>query len=113
MECYGLNQGYTQLGLGVFYMHDAWCPPPPPAPILKYMPGMIVEGPAFMGWFGGLFVTHKHGLKTFFDGGKALQQGHDAGYLIPHLPIPPHLLLFVHMLVSKHKVMFPILSVDI
>jgi hypothetical protein len=110
MLCYGLNQGYGQFGLALFYMHDVWMQP---MTMLKYIPGNVLEGPAFMGWWGGVLVTHKHGLKTYFDGNRAIQQGHDAGYFIPHLLTPPSMMMFIHMIFSKHKVMWPITSVDI
>jgi len=105
MLCLGLNEGYTQFGLSAFTMHEVWIPPAVPVPV----PG-IIEGPAFMGWFGGLTVTHKVGKKTNFDGNPAVQQGHDCGYLIPHIQTP-NILLPMHIAFSKHKVMFPVSTV--
>jgi hypothetical protein len=107
MRCLGLNQGYLQFGLSAFTMHDVWLPPVPP---VKYVPGLI-EGPAFMGWHPGRFLTHKVGAKTFYDGNKAVQQGHDVGYLIPHIAIPINWMMAINTLFSKHKVMMPVNSV--
>jgi len=107
MKCFGLNQGYLQFGLSLFDMHDQWVPPPIP---LKAIPGLI-EGPAFMGWAPGIYTTHKVGRKTKFDGNNAIQQGHDCGYLIPHIAIPLNVMMGINMLVSKHKVMFPVTRV--
>jgi hypothetical protein len=107
MICFGLNQGYLQFGLSLFDMHDQWLLPPVPA---KAIPGLI-EGPAFMGWAPGTYTTHKVGRKTKFDGNNAVQQGHDCGYLIPHFAIPMNVMVAINMLVSKHKVMFPVTKV--
>jgi hypothetical protein len=107
MFCYGLNQGYLQFGISVFNMHDQWVPPPVP---LKAVPGLI-EGPAFMGWHPGRVLTHKVGRKTHFDGNRAVQHGHDVGYLIPHLALPLNVMMGINMLVSKHKVMFPVTKI--
>jgi hypothetical protein len=107
MRCYGLNQGWQQIGVGTFFTHDIW--PAPSAPIEKFMPGMF-EGPAPMGWIGGRYVSHKVGTTTYFDGNPAVQQGHDAGYFVLHSP--QTLLMWpIHTSFSKHKVMFPITSV--
>jgi len=99
----GLNRCWSQFGVSVFTMHDQWIPPPLPLP---YVPG-IFEGPAFMGWPPGT-LSHKAGKKTYFDGGNAIQQGHDVGYLIPHIAAPINVMMGINMLVSKHKVMFPV-----
>jgi len=107
MICFGLNQGYLQFGLSLFDMHDQWLLPPVPA---KAIPGLI-EGPAFMGWAPGIYTTHNVGRKTKFDGNNAVQQGHDCGYLIPHFAIPMNVMVAINMLVSKHKVMFPVTKV--
>jgi len=107
MLCFGLNQGYLQFGLSAFNMHDQWVPPPIP---LKAVPGLI-EGPAFMGWHPGRPLTHKVGKKTSFDGNKAVQHGHDVGYLIPHIALPLNVMMGINMLVSKHKVMFPVTKI--
>jgi len=109
MKCFGLNQGYLQFGLSLFDMHDQWVPPPVP---VKAIPGLI-EGPAFMGWAPGIYTTHKVGRKTKFDGNNAVQQGHDCGYLIPHIAIPLNVMMGINMLVSKHKIMFPVTKVMI
>jgi len=106
MKCYGLHKGFCQFGISIGNTHDYW---QPPAPAVKFVPG-FVEGPAFMGWWGGIPLTHKVATTVRFDGGDAVQQGHDAGYLIPHIPplaAVPNLMLIVHMATSKHKVMFP------
>lgn len=109
MLCYGLSQGYGQFGISLFDMHDQWLPPPIP---LKFAPGLF-EGPAFMGWHPTRLITQKVGKKTYFDGNRAVQQGHDVGYLIPHLALPPNLMMVINTLFSKHKVMIPITKVDI
>ena len=106
MKCYGLHRGFSQFGISIFNMHDVWTPP---APVIKFVPGFM-EGPAFMGHPPGIPLTHKVSRKVHFDGGPAIQQGHDAGYLIPHIPpiaAIPNVMLLIHMAVSKHKVMFP------
>ena len=106
MLCWGLNQGYTQWVFGV-PMHDQWIPPPI---TLKYMPGLL-DGPAYMGWHPGRWFTHKVGSKTYFDGNKAVQQGHDVGYIIPHIALPVNVMMAINLLTSKHKVEFPVTSV--
>src|SRR6185369_13023795 len=106
MKCYGLHRGFSQFGISLFNMHDVWTPP---GPVVKFAPG-VMEGPAFMAHPGGWWLTHKVSKTVHFDGGPAIQQGHDAGYLIPHIPViaaVPNLMLVIHMAVSKHKVMFP------
>jgi hypothetical protein len=108
MKCYGLNQGYTQFGISLFDMHDQWLPPPPMP--LKFAPGLF-EGPAFMGWHPTRAVTHKVGKKTFYDGNNAIQQGHDVGYLVLHLAMPPNVMMAINTVLSKHKVMIPITRV--
>jgi len=105
IPCYGLHEGYDQLVLSAYTQHDVCVPPPVKVPCVPH----IIE-PATMGWFGGMVVTHKVGKKTYFDGKPAVQQGHDCGYLIPHFG-PPNALLAVHILFSKHKVMFPVSKV--
>ncbi|HEY0134346.1 MAG TPA: hypothetical protein VGB85_09710 [Nannocystis sp.] len=107
MRCLGLNQGYLQFGLSAFTMHDQWLPPPI---ALKYIPGLI-EGPAFMGWHPGRYLTHKVGKTTYFDGNCAVQQGHDVGYLIPHFAIPLNVMCLINTAFSKHKIMIPVMSV--
>jgi hypothetical protein len=109
MLCHGLNRGFTQFGISLFNIHDQWTPPPVP---IKFIPGLF-EGPAFMGWPGPIQTTHKFGAHTFFDGHEAIQQSHDVGYLIPHLALPMNAMCGVHMLISKHKIMMPISSVEI
>jgi len=105
VPCYGLHQAMDQLALGTIPTHDICVPPPVKVPCVPH----ILE-PGTIGWPGGYFITHKVGDKTFFDGSKAVQQGHDCGYLIPHIG-PPNVLLAVHILFSKHKVMFPVSKV--
>src|SRR4051812_37664626 len=104
-----LNAGFNQFGISMFNMHDQYLPPPPPAPPLPSIPGAF-EGPAFLGWPPGFFV-HKKAPKVIVDGNPGIQQGHDVGYIIPHLAIPMNALCAVHTLLSKHKVMFPVSSV--
>ena len=106
-----LNAGFCQFGISVFTMHDQFLPPPPPAPPLKCIPG-LVEGPAFMGWPPGFFI-HKKAPSVLVDGNPGIQQGHDVGYLIPHFAIPMNALCGVHTLLSKHKVMVPVNSVEL
>jgi hypothetical protein len=107
-----LNAGFTQFGIsvGVGSQHDQFLPPVPPAPVLKCMPG-IIEGPAFMGWPPGFFI-HKKAATVLVDGNPGIQQGHDVGPLIPHVAAPMNVLLAVHILFSKHKVMIPVSSVQ-
>jgi hypothetical protein len=107
-----LNAGFNQFGIsvGVGSLHDQFLPPAPPAPLLKAMPG-IIEGPAFMGWPPGFFV-HKKANTVLVDGTPGIQQGHDVGPLILHVPAPINVLMAVHMLFSKHKVMIPVSSVE-
>jgi hypothetical protein len=109
MLCYGLNRGCSQWCASLFSMHDVWIPPPV---LEKFIPGWG-EGGVPLGWPGPIQVTHKFGTRTYFDGHQAIQQSHDVGYLIPHLALPPNLLILLHSLVSKHKVMIPVSSVDI
>jgi hypothetical protein len=106
-----LNAGFCQFGISAFTMHDQFLPPPPPAAPLKCVPG-LVEGPAFMGAPPGFFL-HKKAPKVLVDGNPGIQQGHDVGYLIPHFAIPMNALCGVHMLLSKHKVMLPVSSVEL
>jgi len=107
MFCFGLHQGYGQFGVSMFTMHDQWIPPPVPA---KFVPGGF-EGPAFMGWHPGRTLTHKVGVNTYFDGCAAVQQGHDAGYLILHATLPPNWMMAINTMFSKHKIMMPVTSV--
>jgi hypothetical protein len=95
-----LSAGFMQFGLSAFTMHDAMCPPPVKVP----MPGLI-EGPAFMGWPPGI-ISHKKAFTVFADGNMAIQQGHDVGYLIPHLAVPPNAMMALNTAFSKHKVVF-------
>lgn len=107
MLCFGLHQGYGQFGVSMFTMHDQWLPPPSP---LKFVPGGF-EGPAFMGWHPGRVLTHKVGANTYFDGCAAIQQGHDAGYLILHVAMLPNWMMLINSMFSKHKIMMPVTSV--
>jgi hypothetical protein len=75
------------------------------------MPGLI-EGPATMGWPPG-FVAHKKAMKVLVDGSPGVQQGHDMGYMIPHFAIPMNAMCAVNTLFSKHKVMYPVSSVQL
>lgn len=109
MKCWGLNQGYTQFAIGIS-RHDQLLPPPPPG--LPAVWGLF-EGPAFMGAHPGRPLTHKVGRKTLFDGNRAVQQGHDVGYVIPHVAVPFNAMMAINLLTSKHKVMFPITKVVI
>jgi hypothetical protein len=107
MICWGLNRGFTQWVFGV-PCHDQWLTP---SVFVKCVPGLF-DLPVFMGWFPGRPFSHKYGRETFFDGNEAIQQGHDPGYLIPHISIPfNNFLLAVHPLTSKHKVEIPVTSV--
>jgi hypothetical protein len=93
-----LSAGFLQFGLSAFTMHDAMFPPPAKAPI----PGLI-EGPAFMGWPPGV-LSHKKAATVFVNGNMGIQQGHDVGYLIPHLAIALNAFTPVNIAFSKHKV---------
>jgi len=103
-----LNAGYCQIGISLFTAHDQYMPPPPPAPPLPAIPG-ILEGAA-LGWPVASFL-HKKAPTVLVDGNPGIQQGHDIGYGIPHYAAPPNALMAVHILLSKHKVMFPVSSV--
>lgn len=102
------NAGYKQLAVSLFTMHDQFIPPPPPVP-LPGVPG-VFEGMVHLGWPAG-FLSHKKAPTVLVDGYPGLQQGHDVGMLIPHVAAPPNSLMAVHMLLSKHKLMFPVSSV--
>jgi hypothetical protein len=108
MKAWGLNQGFSQLVIGI-PRHDQVMPPVFPAMALQ-IPGLF-DGPAYMGWHPGRLLTHKVGKKTHFDGNPAVQQGHDVGYLIFHMALPLNLMMVINPLTSKHKVMFPITKV--
>lgn len=97
-----------QLGLSAFTMHDQYIPPVPPVPPVPNVPGLI-EGAA-LGWPVAEFL-HKKAPSVLVDGNPGIQQGHDIGYGIPHVAAPLNALMAVHMLLSKHKVMFPVTSV--
>lgn len=102
---------YTQLAVSIFTMHDQFIPPPPPAPPLPAVPG-VLEGPVSLGWPPG-FLSHKKAPTVLVDGDAGIQQGHDVGMLIPHLAAPPNSLMAAHTLLSKHKIMFPVSSVQL
>jgi hypothetical protein len=107
-----LNEGWLQIGISAFTMHDQAVPPVPPLPTpLPNVPGLI-EGPAFMGWPPGM-LSHKTAHTVLSDGNPTVQQGHDIGYLIPHFAIPMNALCAVHTAVSKHKVVFPVSTVKV
>lgn len=103
-----LNAGYMQLGVSAFTAHDQYIPPVPPVPPLPAVPGLI-EGAA-LGWPVAEFL-HKKAPTVLVDGNPGIQQGHDIGYGIPHVAVPVNALMAVHILLSKHKVMFPVTSV--
>lgn len=110
IPCPILNAGWGQLVISAFTMHDAFCPPVPPAPPLKGLPGLL-EGPMPMGNPAG-FLSHKKAMTVMVDGNPGIKQGHDVGYLIPHFAIPMNANCALNMLLSKHKVMFPVSSVQ-
>jgi hypothetical protein len=103
-----LHADITNLIVSMFMMHDAFLPPMPPLPKVP-LPGLI-EGPVSLGWPPGTIV-HKKAFTVMSDGAPAVQHNHDAGYLIPHIQLPPNALSPVHMAFSKHKTMFPVSSV--
>src|SRR5262249_3104432 len=75
----------------------------------KCMPA--IDLPAPMGYPPGIKLTHKVGSRTYFDGNKAVQQGHDIGYFIIHFALPTNWLMLINSIFSKHKVEFPVTSV--
>src|SRR5215475_15678805 len=103
--CWGLNQGWTQWAFGGTF-HGQYLPPPAPD---KCMPA--IDLPAPMGYPPGIKLTHKVGSRTYFDGNKAVQQGHDIGYFIIHFALPTNWLMLINSIFSKHKVEFPVTSV--
>ncbi len=106
-----LHASGTHLAVSFVTTHDAFLPPMPPEPKRFGAPG-IMEGPASMGSGPGM-VAHKTVTTVMVDGAPAVNQGHDVGYMIPHLQAPPNALSAVHIAFSKHKVMFPISSIQI
>ncbi len=109
IPCPILNAGYGQWVISAFTMHNAACPPIPPSPTA--LPGLL-EGPMPMGNPAGT-LSHKKALTVLVDGNPGVKQGHDVGYMIPHFAIPMNALCAVNTLLSKHKVMFPISSVQL
>ncbi len=103
----GLHRGFMQLGVSAFTMHKMLIPP---APLTPPTPGLI-EIPGFMQTLS--MYQAKAGTTVFFDGGEAVQEGHDMGFLIPHFAIPMNLLCGVNTLLSKHKILVPIGKVKI
>jgi hypothetical protein len=99
-----LNAGWTQWVVSAYTRHNQLCPPVP-NPALN-VPG-FVEGPAPMGWPPG-FLSHKKASTVIVDGKPGIQQGHDVGFVIPHLAVPMNALCGVNTLLSKHKVMVPV-----
>ncbi len=102
-----LSAGYWQFGVSIYTQHDQCFPPPSPIPAV---PGLM-EGPAFMGAAPGAAIAHKKAPTVLVDGAPGVQQGHDVGYIIPHIAGPPNALMALHTLFSKHKVMLPVESV--
>jgi len=107
----GLHRGFLQLGVSAYTMHNQFVPPPPPAPPIPAVPGLI-EIPGFMQNPISQYQA-KAGTTVFFDGGPAVQEGHDMGFMIPHFAIPMNVLCGVNTLLSKHKILVPIGKVKI
>jgi hypothetical protein len=107
IPCPILNAGYGQWVLSAFTMHDAFCPPVPPAPALAG----LLEGPMPMGNPVGT-MSHKIAPTVLVDGSPGVKQGHDVGYMIPHFAIPMNAMCGLNMLLSKHKVMFPLSAIQ-
>lgn len=107
----GLHRGFRQLGVSAYTMHDQFIPPPPPAPPIPFVPGLI-EIPGFMDTPVSVW-TRKASGTVFFDGGEAVQEGHDMGFMIPHFAIPMNVLCGVHTALSKHKILVPVQKVKI
>lgn len=105
----GLHRGFLQLGVSAFTIHTQLIPPAPPTP--APIPGLI-EIPGFMQNPISQYQA-KAGTTVFFDGGPAVQEGHDMGFLIPHFAIPMNVLCGVNTLLSKHKILVPIGKVKI
>ncbi len=108
MLAFVFNAGFRQITVSAFTMHDQWLPPPPPAPPLAAIPGLIEA--ATMGWPVASFL-HKKAPTVLVDGNPGIQQGHDVGYGIPHFAIPLNAFCLLHTGLSKHKVMIPVSSV--
>jgi len=108
IPCPILNAGYTQWVVSLYTQHDAACPPVPPSP--APLPGLL-EGPWPMGNPAGT-LSHKTAMNVLVDGNPGVKQGHDVGYMIPHFAVPMNALCAVNMLLSKHKVMIPVSSVQ-
>lgn len=104
-----LHASISNLVVSAYTQHGAFMPPPPPAGPLPFVPGLI-EGPVSLGWPPG-FLMHATQMDVLVDGAPGVQQGHDAGYLIPHIQIPMNALTALHIAFSKHKVMFPVPTV--
>ena len=105
----GLHRGFMQLGVSAFTIHTQLIPPLPPTP--APIPGLI-EIPGFMQSLVPPYAA-KAGTTVFFDGGPAVQEGHDMGFLIPHFAIPMNVLCGVNTVLSKHKILVPIGKVKI
>ena len=111
IPCPILNAGWGQWVISAYTQHDAFCPPVPPAPPLKNWPGLL-EGPMPMGNPLGI-LSHKKAPTVLVDGNPGIKQGHDVGYMIPHFAIPMNAMCALNMLMSKHKVMFPLSTIQI
>jgi hypothetical protein len=107
IPCPILNAGYTQWVISMFTVHKAAAPPIPPA----ILPG-LVEGPMPMGNPLAAFV-HKKAATVLVDGTPGVNQGHDVGYFVPHFALPMNAMCAINTLFSKHKVMFPVSSVQL
>ena len=107
----GLNQGFLQVGVSAYTMHNQFVPPPPPATPLPCVPGLL-EIPGFM-YTPVSIWTRKVSSNVFFDGNPACLEGHDMGFFIPHFAMPMNVLCAVNTILSKHKVIVPVSSVKI
>ncbi len=80
-----------------------WYPPvPPPAKIWPHLDMLAMIGHA-----GGIGTVHNFTTNVFHQNFPIAKDGHDCGFVIPHLTYPPHnVLLIVHTLCSSQKTTF-------
>lgn len=57
-------------------------------------------------------LSHKTAPTVLVDGNPGVKQGHDVGYLIPHFAIPMNAMCAINTLLSKHKVMIPLSTIQ-
>jgi len=86
--------------------HDGMSPPPPPV-ITPLTPYPCIESPTPMMWPPGLALQQNKLTTTVFHKFQFLAlDGHDCGYVIPHVTIPPSAKIPFLIMFSGRKVMF-------